>query len=106
MDKVLFKDLMAPLGVPQVAYAGIRAEQWREDRAGALARAGGARSARVREAGASRLLRRDRQGQRRRQELADALALAFEHDELAIVEAAATGIEVECGVLEGGPGRR
>ncbi len=103
MDKVLFKDLMAPLGVQQVAYAGIRAEQWREDRPGALARAGalglpvfvkpahlGSSVGIVKVSAAA--------------ELADALALAFEHDELAIVEAAATGIEVECGVLEGGPG--
>ena len=39
MDKVLFKDLMAPLGLPQVRYAGIRAERWRAERAGALEQA-------------------------------------------------------------------
>ena len=99
MDKVLFKDLMASLGVPQVAYAGISAARWREDRAGAL-----------REAGALGLpvfVKPAHLGSSvgivkvaRAEELEDALAVAFEHDERAIVEAAAGGIEVECGVLE------
>ncbi len=103
MDKVLFKDLMASIEVQQVRYAGIRAAQWREDRDGALARAAalglpvfvkpahlGSSVGIVKVSAAA--------------ELPDALALAFEHDELVIVEAAAAGIEVECGVLEGGTG--
>ncbi len=102
MDKVLFKDLMAALGVPQVRYAGITADRWRADRDGALAQAGelglpvfvkpahlGSSVGIVKVAAAT--------------ELAGALAVAFDHDELAIVEAAAGGIEVECGVLEGPP---
>ena len=35
-------------------------------------------------------------------ELASALEVAFEHDSLAIVEAAARGLEVECSVLGNG----
>jgi D-alanine-D-alanine ligase len=99
MDKVLFKDLMASLGVPQVRYVGITAERWREDRDGTLAQAGGlglpvfvkpahlGSSVGIAKVGAAG-------------ELAGALEVAFEHDELAIVEAAAGGIEVECGLLE------
>ncbi len=101
MNKVLFKDLMASLGVPQVPYAGIRAESWREDRGGSLARAA--------ELGLPVFVKPAHLGSSvgivkvsAAQELAGALAVAFEHDELAIVEAAAGGIEVECGVLEEG----
>ena len=43
MDKVVFKDLMARAGLPQVAYAGVA-----RARAGAPARDGGARRARAR----------------------------------------------------------
>src|ERR687890_2523265 len=37
MDKVVFKDLMAQAGVPQVAYAGIEQHVWEADRAAVLA---------------------------------------------------------------------
>jgi D-alanine-D-alanine ligase len=101
MDKVLFKDLMASLGVPQVAYVGITAESWREDRDGSLARAAGlglpvfVKPAHLGSSvGIVKVTAAD--------ELAGALEVAFDHDELAIVEAAARGIEVECGVLQGG----
>jgi D-alanine-D-alanine ligase len=99
MDKVLFKDLMAALGVPQVRYLGIRSERWREDRAGALAQAG--------ELGLPVFVKPAHLGSSvgiakvtGAEELAGALELAFEHDALAIVEAASSGVEVECGVLE------
>ena len=64
MDKVLFKDLMASLGVPQVALRRhSRGELARGSRR--RARAGGrARPAGVREARAPRLLGRHRQGHR------------------------------------------
>jgi len=101
MDKVLFKDLMASLGVPQVRYVGITAESWREARDGSLARAA--------ELGLPVFVKPAHLGSSvgivkvaAAQDLAGALAVAFEHDELAIVEAAAEGIEVECGVLEEG----
>ncbi len=100
MDKVLFKDLMSTLGVPQVRYAGIRAEEWREDRAGVLAAAAAlglpvfVKPAHLGSSvGIVRVARAE--------ELPGALEVAFEHDALAIVEAAAAGTEVECGVLQG-----
>jgi D-alanine-D-alanine ligase len=100
MDKVLFKDLMSSLGVPQVRYTGITAERWAGDRDGALAEAT--------ELGLPVFVKPAHLGSSvgivkvtAATELAAALEVAFGHDELAIVEAAASGIEVECGVLEG-----
>jgi D-alanine-D-alanine ligase len=99
MDKVLFKDLMASLGVAQVRYVGITEERWRADPDGALAQAA--------ELGLPVFVKPAHLGSSvgivkvaAAVELTAALSVAFEHDELAIVEAAATGIEVECGVLE------
>jgi D-alanine-D-alanine ligase len=99
MDKVLFKDLMGPLAVPQVRYAGIDAARWREDRDGALAAAavlGLPVFVKPAHLGSSVGIARVT----RSADLPGALAVAFEHDDRAIVEAAAPGIEVECGVLE------
>jgi D-alanine-D-alanine ligase len=98
MDKVMFKDLMATSEVPQVRYRAVRISEYRADEAGVLARLGqlgmpvfvkparlGSSVGIVRVATAA--------------ELPDALTAAFEHDPLAIVEAAANGLEVECSVL-------
>ena len=99
IDKVLFKDLMGPLGVPQVRYVGIDASRWREDRDAALADAAAlglpvwVKPAHLGSSvGIARVTRVE--------DLPGTLAVAFEHDERAIVEAEASGIEVECGVLE------
>jgi D-alanine-D-alanine ligase len=98
MDKVLFKDLLDRAGTPQVGYAAVRHADWRGDpravecRVAALglpvfvkpARLGSSLGiVRVEEAAA----------------LGPALEQAFAHDPLAIVEAFADGIEVECSVL-------
>jgi D-alanine-D-alanine ligase len=98
MDKVMFKELMARNGVPQVDYRAVRDDQLGSDRDATLrsleplglpvfvkpARLGSSVGiARVSEA----------------EGLAPALEAAFEHDPLAIVEAAASGLEVECSVL-------
>jgi D-alanine-D-alanine ligase len=98
MDKVMFKELMARNGVPQVDYRAVRDDQLEADRRATLrsleplglpvfvkpARLGSSVGiARVSEPEA----------------LAPALEAAFEHDPLAIVEAAATGLEAECSVL-------
>jgi D-alanine-D-alanine ligase len=103
MDKVLFKDLMAALGVPQVRYVGIRSGRWRSDRAGALERAA--------ELGLPVFVKPAHLGSSvgiakvtDTAQLSDAIEAAFVHDELTIVEAAASGIEVECAVLERLPG--
>ena len=98
MDKVVFKDLMALAGLPQVAYAGLEDARWRADRDGEGARAAalgfpqfvkparlGSSVGIVRVAGP--------------EELEEALDQAFLHDPRVIAEAAAPGLEVECSVL-------
>jgi D-alanine-D-alanine ligase len=98
MDKIVFKDLMANAGIAQVDYRGVDEYRYALDSGTVLsdlavlglpvfvkpARLGSSVGiARVTEAG----------------QLPGALATAFEHDPLAIVEAASTGLEVECSVL-------
>ena len=101
MDKVVFKELMAQAGIPQVNYGAVTVARWREHPEAVLrelealglpvfvkpARLGSSVGiARVTEAGALRA----------------ALDDAFRYDPMVIVEAAATGIEVECSVLGNG----
>jgi D-alanine-D-alanine ligase len=100
MDKVMFKELMAHAGLPQVSYQAVRAEQFAADRERVLGdlRALGlpvfVKPARLGSSvGIVRAAAED--------ELPAALETAFEHDPLAIVEAAASGLEVECSVLGG-----
>ena len=90
MDKVLFKDVMAQAGVPQVRYAALRdGDPPTVDGLGLPvfvkpARLGSSVGiAKVTEAG----------------ELDEALRTAFSHDPLVIVEAMSHGMEVECSVL-------
>ncbi|HEV7461377.1 MAG TPA: D-alanine--D-alanine ligase family protein [Solirubrobacteraceae bacterium] len=98
MDKVLFKDLMAHAGLPQVDYRGVEHREWRDDPERVLeglealglpvfvkpARLGSSVGiVRVAEA----------------RDLADAVTQALGHDERAIVEAASGGVEVECSVI-------
>jgi D-alanine-D-alanine ligase len=100
MDKVLAKDLLGAAGVPQVAYVGVRDRQWNTSPQTVLesldglglpvfvkpARLGSSVGiAKVSVAG----------------DLPGALVQAFEHDPLVIVEAMASGLEVECSVLGG-----
>lgn len=91
MDKVLFKELMAQAGLPQVDYAAVREGH----HPATLERLGlpvFVKPARLGSSvGISKVSRSD--------ELSAALAAAFEHDRLAIVEAFAQGMEVECSVL-------
>ena len=98
MDKVTFKRLMGTGDIPQVPYRAVAARDFRQAPAGILgeletlglpvfvkpARLGSS-------VGIGRVLDPA--------ELRPALVEAFTHDSLAIVEAAAAGIEVECGVL-------
>jgi D-alanine-D-alanine ligase len=105
MDKVLFKDLMATLGLPQVGYAGIREGQFAEDPAAAIGRAAAV--------GLPSFVKPAHLGSSvgivkvaDREHLDAALRVAFSHDALAIVEAAAGGVEIECGVLEAPAGER
>jgi D-alanine-D-alanine ligase len=98
MDKVLFKRLMAQEGIPQVDHAAVRVEHYRANAAVELGRIAAlglpvfVKPARLGSSvGIGRVAADD--------ELPGALEAAFEHDPLAIVEAAAPGIEVECSVI-------
>ncbi|HUA04420.1 MAG TPA: D-alanine--D-alanine ligase family protein [Solirubrobacteraceae bacterium] len=100
MDKVMFKELMAHAGLPQVSYRAVRAEGFASERERVLGelRALGlpvfVKPARLGSSvGIVRVAAED--------ELPAALETAFDHDPLAIVEAAAHGLEVECSVLGG-----
>ena len=101
MDKVMFKELMASAGLPQVAYRAVSAASFGAERdrvvgeLGALGLPVFVKPARL---GSSVGIVRVTASA----ELASALEVAFEHDSLAIVEAAARGLEVECSVLGNG----
>ena len=99
MDKVVFKDVLAAAGVPQVGYAAVREPRWRAEPGAVRARAGAARAAAVRQARAARLVGRDRQGARRRPSSTPRSTARSRHDGLVIVEAFSAGIEVECAVM-------
>jgi D-alanine-D-alanine ligase len=107
LDKVLFKQLMSGLGVPQVDYEGVRAERFDGSREQTIAEI-----ARISRLGMPVFVKPAHLGSSvgivkvsREEDLAAAVREAFSHDALVIVEAMATGREVECGVL-GVPGAR
>jgi D-alanine-D-alanine ligase len=98
MDKVLFKELMAAAGVPQVDYVGVRRERWD--------RAPGEVLAELAELGLPVFVKPAHLGSSvgigkvaAVEELGAALESAFRHDPLVIVEAFSRGVEVECAVL-------
>jgi D-alanine-D-alanine ligase len=100
MDKVLFKRLLsgASPAVPQVDYIGVREARWRTEPSRVLdeiAELGLPVFVKPAHLGSSVGIVRITDAAF----LADALEQAYAHDELAIVEAMAPGIEVECGVL-------
>jgi D-alanine-D-alanine ligase len=98
MDKVMFKQLMAQAGLPQVDYRAIRLQDHRADPA--------ASAGRLEALGFPMFVKPARLGSSvgivrvgAAEEIPAALETAFAHDPLAIVEAAALGREVECSVL-------
>jgi D-alanine-D-alanine ligase len=100
MDKVLFKRLLSATSpaVPQVDYVGVREARWRAEPAqvlGEVAELGLPVFVKPAHLGSSVGIVRVTEAAL----LAEALEQAYAHDELAIVEAMAPGIEVECGVL-------
>ncbi len=99
MDKVVFKDVMAAAGIPQVEYAAVREAEWLTDGGrvlGELSRLGSPVFVKPARLGSSVGISRVGEGG---MELRDALEAAFAHDGLAIVEAYSAGMEVECAVL-------
>ena len=98
MDKIVFKDVLAAAGVPQVAYAAVREPRWRV--------APDAVRAELAPLGLPLFVKPARLGSsvgiakvRAAEELDGALDGAFAHDPLVIVEAFSGGAEVECAVV-------
>jgi D-alanine-D-alanine ligase len=91
MDKVVFKDLMAQAGLPQVDYVALRDGA---DFSGVGERLGFPCFVKPARLGSSVGISKAED----EATLADALRLAWDHDPLAIVEAMAVGLEVECSV--------
>ena len=98
MDKVVFKELMARAELPQVGYRGVEHRDWREDPdrvLGELAELGLPVFVKPARLGSSVGIVRVAEVD----EMGPAVEQALAHDERAIVEAAAGGIEVECSVI-------
>ncbi len=98
MDKVMFKRVMGLNQIPQVDYVTVAIEDLAADRAAVLARISGLglpvfiKPARLGSSvGISRVATAA--------QVLPALEAALAHDRLVLVEAAATGLEVECSVL-------
>jgi D-alanine-D-alanine ligase len=99
MDKVVFKDVLAAAGVPQVGYDGVREAQWRRDPGPALdaiAALGTPVFVKPARLGSSVGISKAGEGGL---ELTAALEHAFEHDGRVIVEGFSGGMEVECSVI-------
>ena len=98
MDKVVFKDVLAAAGVPQVAYAGVHEARWRAEPAAVraeLAALGLPLFVKPARLGSSVGIAKVRDAA----ELDAALDGAFAHDPLVIAEAFSAGTEVECAVI-------
>jgi D-alanine-D-alanine ligase len=98
MDKIVFKEVLAAAGVPQVAYAAVREPRWRAEP--------GAVRAELAVLGTPVFVKPARLGSSvgiakvwSEVELGPALDAAFAHDPLVIVEAFSPGMEVECSVM-------
>jgi D-alanine-D-alanine ligase len=98
MDKGVFKGLMANEGMPQVRYEVVTSRDWDGRRAAALERAASlglpvfVKPARLGSSvGISKVSAAD--------DLEASIEAALAHDPRVLVEAAADGIEVECGVI-------
>jgi D-alanine-D-alanine ligase len=100
LDKVLFKELMRSVRMPQVDFIGVREQRFRVAPELVLER--------LRALGLPVFVKPAHLGSsvgivkvHEHAALAGALEEAFAHESLAIVEAMAAGLEVECAVLEG-----
>ncbi len=98
MDKVVAKELLARAGLPQVDYRAVRHARFAaapDAVLGELVALGLPVFVKPARLGSSVGIVRVAEAD----ELADALETAFAHDPLVIVEAAASGLEIECAVL-------
>jgi D-alanine-D-alanine ligase len=98
MDKIVFKDVLAAAGVPQVDYAAVREARWRAEPDAVraeLARLGMPLFVKPARLGSSVGIAKVHEAG----ELDAALEGAFAHDGLVIVEAFSPGVEVECAVM-------
>ena len=98
MDKVVFKEVLAAAGVPQVGYAAVRQARWQTEPTAVRAELDAlglplfVKPARLGSSvGIVKVTEAD--------EIDAALETAFGHDGLVIVEAFSGGMEVECSVL-------
>jgi len=98
MDKVVFKEVMAAAGVPQVDYAAVREPRWQAEPSAVRAELAALglpvfiKPARLGSSvGIVKVVQAD--------EIDGALETAFGHDGLVIVEGFSNGMEVECSVL-------
>jgi D-alanine-D-alanine ligase len=99
MDKVVFKEVLAAAGVPQVRYTAVREPAWRRDPGAvmeAVAALGNPVFVKPARLGSSVGISKVGEGGL---ELTGALEHAFGHDGLVIVEAFSGGMEVECSVI-------
>jgi D-alanine-D-alanine ligase len=101
MDKIVFKEVLAAAGVPQVRYAAVREARWRaepeavERELAVLGTPVFVKPARLGSSvGIAKVWSEAGMG--------EALERAFEHDPLVIAEAFSSGMEVECSVLGNG----
>jgi D-alanine-D-alanine ligase len=98
MDKLMFKHLMAHMGIDQADYRAVHVGQFRSDRDGVLER--------LAPLGLPAFVKPARLGSSfgvtrvaSAEQLRRALEVAFEHDELAVVEAALSGPEIQCSLI-------
>lgn len=103
MDKVVFKEVLAAAGVPQVPYAGVHLARWRAQPEAVLRE--------LSMLGTPVFVKPARLGSSvgiakvaSEAELRPALDTAFTHDSHVIVEGFSPGLEVECAVLGNGIG--
>jgi D-alanine-D-alanine ligase len=101
MDKIVFKRLMAEAGLPQVRYEPVERHEWESSREAVLERAHAVhfplfvKPARLGSSfGISKVTTAG--------ELPQALEAALAHDSRALLEAAASGRELECSVIGNG----
>jgi D-alanine-D-alanine ligase len=98
MDKVVFKEVLAAAGVPQVAYVAVREPRWQSEPTAVreeLAALGSPVFVKPARLGSSVGIVKVGTAD----EIDGALETAFGHDGLVIVEAFSAGMEVECSVL-------